>query len=85
LKPDGAWELLSAEYKKPIVALASGTAHLDRTRWHHLELRFHGRQIEASLDGAPLASVENDAHTHGMIALGTEWDLIQFDNLRVAP
>jgi hypothetical protein len=85
LKPDGAWELLSAEYKKPVATLASGTAQIDRTQWHRLELRFHGRHIEATLDGASLASVENEAHSHGMIALGTEWDLIQFDNLRVTP
>jgi galactosylceramidase len=85
LSPNGAWELLSAEYKKPVVTLASGTAKIDRKQWHHLDLSFHGKQIDASLDGASLASVENEAHRHGMIALGTEWDLIQFDNLRVAP
>ena len=85
LSPNGAWELLSEEYKKPVVTLASGTAKIDRKQWHHLDLSFHGKQIDASLDGASLASVENEAHKHGMIALGTEWDLIQFDNLRVAP
>jgi Glycosyl hydrolase family 59/Galactocerebrosidase, C-terminal lectin domain len=83
LKPDGTWELLSAQYKKPVVTLAAGTLHIDRTGWHHLELRFKGRRIEASLDGAPLASVEDDTHTRGMFALGTEWDRIQFDNLRI--
>jgi len=85
LDPNGAWELLSAEYKKPVVTLASGTSKINRKQWHHLDLRFHGKQIHALLDGASLASVENEAHKHGMIALGTEWDLIQFDNLRVAP
>ena len=40
-------------------------------------------QAQASLDGAQLTSAEDNAHTHGMIALGTEWDRIQFDNLRV--
>ena len=37
----------------------------------------------ASLDGKPLSIVDNTAHTHGMIALGTEWDHVQFDNLHV--
>jgi hypothetical protein len=85
LKPDGAWELLSAEFKKPVVTLASGSARIDRSQWHRLELRFHGGQIVAALDGAPLATVENSVHTHGMFALGTEWDRIQFDNLVVTP
>jgi hypothetical protein len=83
VKPDGSWELLSSEFKKPVTSLASGSVPIDRGRWHHLELRFLGKQIVASLDGAQLASVENTAHTHGMFALGSEWDHIQFDNLQV--
>ena len=85
VKPDGAWELLSAEFRKPVVTLASGIAKLDPSKWHRLELRFRGGEIVASLDGTPLATVENSAHTHGMFALGTEWNRIQFDNLAVTP
>ena len=85
VKPDGAWELLSTEFKKPVTSLASGMVTLDRSQWHHLELRFLGKRIAASLDDSQLVSVENTAHTHGMFALGTEWDHIQFDNLSVAP
>ena len=85
LKPDGGWELLSAQYKKPVLRLASGTAHIDRTKWHHVELRFAGKRIDVTLDGAALVTVDDDAHSRGMIALGTEWNLVQFDNLRVAP
>jgi O-glycosyl hydrolase len=85
VKPNGAWDLLSESFNKPLVTLGSGSVKLDSGSWHHLELRFHGKQIVASLDGAQLASVEDTAHTHGMIALGTVWDRIQFDNLRVTP
>jgi hypothetical protein len=48
-------------------------------------MSFHGKQIAASLDGKPLATVEDSAHSHGMFALATEWDHIQFDNLSVEP
>ena len=85
LKLDNGWELLSAEFKKPVVTLASGFARIDREQWHRLELRFLGKRIVASLDGAPLASIEDSAHSRGMIALVTEWDRVQFDNLRVTP
>ena len=85
LKPDGAWDLRTAVFKKPTETLATGTATIDKTQWHHLELRFHGRQIQATLDGAVLASVEDDTHPRGMFAVGTEWDRIQFDNLQVTP
>jgi galactosylceramidase len=83
VNPDGAWELLSAEYKRPLVTLASGLVALDRNQWHRLELSFRGTQIAASLDGKPLCTAENAAHAHGMFALGTEWGHVQFDNLHV--
>lgn len=85
VKPDGTWQVISAQYKEPTVTLASGAASIDRAKWHHLELRFHRTEIEALLDGAPLAKVEDTTHTHGMFALGSEWDRIQFDNLQVTP
>ena len=83
VKPDGGWDLLSTEYKKPVATLASGTTMLERNPWHRVELRFHGAQITASIDGKPVSTVQNAAHAHGMFALGTEWDHVQFDNLRV--
>ncbi len=85
LAPGGAWQLLSTQFKKPTATLASGTVSLVTKQWHHLALRFHGTQIEAELDGKPLASVQDATHTHGMFALGSEWNLVQFDNLRVTP
>jgi hypothetical protein len=72
-------------FNKPLVTLGSGSVKLDGGSWHHLELRFRGKQIAASLDGAQLTSVEDTAHTHGMIALGSDWDRIQFDNFSVTP
>ena len=85
VNPDGAWELLSTQFKKSAATLASGSAVLDRDQWHRLELRFRATQIEAMLDGKKLAAVNDSTHTHGMIALGTEWDHVQFDNLSVGP
>jgi O-glycosyl hydrolase len=85
VKPNGAWELLSESFSKPALTLGSGSVKLDRDSWHHLELRFRGKQIIALFDGVQLTSVANAIHIHGMIALGTAWDRIQFDNLRVTP
>ena len=85
VQPSGAWELLSAEFKKPTITLAAGSVVLDQHPWHHLELRFEGTHISASLDRVPLLTVDSSAHKHGMFALGTEWDHIQFDNLKVTP
>jgi len=85
IQPNGNWALLSTQYKTPTATLAHGTAKLDRQQWHRLELRFHASRIDALLDGEQLGSVEDATHSHGMIALGTEWNRIQFDNLSVTP
>jgi O-glycosyl hydrolase len=85
MNPNGAWELLSAAYKQPAATLASGSATIDRNQWHRLELSFHGTRVEALLDGKALASIVSTAHTRGMFGLGSEWDHVQFDNLRVEP
>jgi hypothetical protein len=85
LQPNGAWELNSAEFNKPVVTFAKGTAKIDPKQWHRLRLQFHGSTIVASLDGMQLVSIQDSSHSHGMFALGTEWDHTQFDNLQVTP
>lgn len=83
--PDGAWRLFSAKFKEPTVVLGKGTIELDKTRWHRVELRFRGAEIEGFLDGKKLISASDSSHGHGMIGLGTEWGRVQFDNLAVTP
>jgi hypothetical protein len=83
VKPGGEWELSSVSFQNPSTTLASGTAAIDRGQWHRLKLEFRGSRIVASLDGMQIASVEDSAHARGMIALGTLWDRIQFDDLQV--
>jgi hypothetical protein len=85
LEPSGKWELLSASYKQPTAILASGFANLGAAKWGRLELEFRGTTVTAFLSGNKLAEVESEAHARGMFGLGTEWDHIQFDNLRVEP
>ena len=82
VKPDGAWELFSTEYKKAVLTLASGTISLDRTQWHRIGLTFRGIQLKAEIDRKSVATVESTAHAHGMFGLGTEWDHVQFENVQ---
>jgi hypothetical protein len=83
LKKSGEWVLLSTKYKQAPHTLASGTDRPAGNQWHHMELGFHGDRIEASLDGRRLTTVQDKSHAHGMIAIGTDWDQAQFDNLSV--
>jgi hypothetical protein len=84
MKPGGEWELSSVAFHNPAAMLASGSAAIDSAQWHRLKLEFRGRLIVASLDAKQIASVEDPAHARGMIALGTQWDRIQFDDLQVS-
>ena len=85
VKRNGPWELLSTQFNKPVVRLASGSADLTSGQWHRLALRFQGNRILALLDGVQLTAVEDTTHTHGMFAVGTGWNHIQFDNLEATP
>jgi Glycosyl hydrolase family 59 len=84
LKPGGEWELSSVSFHHPVATLASGLAAIDRAQWHRLKLDFRGSRIVASLDGNQIAAVNDSAHARGMIALGTEWDRVQFGALKVS-
>jgi hypothetical protein len=79
----GAWSLISAAYKKPTRTLAHGNIQASGSRWHNMELVFHGDRISASLDGKVLTSVQDTAHTHGMCGIGTGWNHAQFDDVSV--
>jgi len=79
----GNWTLASAAYNVVTATLASGEVKLTSENWHHAELRFLNSQITVSFDGVQLASVSESSHLHGMFAIGTGWNRVQFDNLRV--
>ncbi len=82
---NGDWTLVSSVYKKPTVTLAKGHAALPPDSWHHFALWMKGDDIVARLDGERLAEVHDISHTHGFFALGSTWDVVQFDNLKVGP
>jgi len=83
LSADGHWELLSTAYHQRTATLASGvTTGLDHG-WHHVELACKGDILEPSLDSQVLTHVTDHSHTHGMVALGSDWSRVKFDNLLI--
>jgi hypothetical protein len=83
LQQDGRWELDSSKFKTPTAKLASGMVPFTPKTWHHLALAFRGSTIEASIDGARVASLSDETHKQGMAGVGTGWNLAQFDNFAV--
>ncbi len=79
----GAWQLLSAGYRHPVTTLASGKVRLQRGAWHRLKLRFAGPEIQAMIDGARVANLTDESHTHGMVGIGSGWNKAEFDNFAV--
>lgn len=79
---EGAWHLMSTQYKLPVRTLASGSI-ASHSGWHHLMLNFHADQITAAIDGKKIGTVHDSTHKAGMFAVGTDWGRAQFDNLRL--
>jgi O-glycosyl hydrolase len=82
---DGHWELISTGYNRGTVTLASGVTTVLDLGWHHLELKCQGDTIEPFLDSKSLAHISDHSHTHGMVALGSDWSHVQFDNFLITP
>jgi galactosylceramidase len=80
----GQWRLALDNVTDPKTTLASGQLpdfHPDA--WHNLKLRASGPRIQAFLDNAPLCAIINNTYKKGQPALGSTFDLNQFDNLKV--
>jgi hypothetical protein len=82
---EGRW-MLNKSFDKgaTVTKIKSGVIPGWRPRmWHHLKMAFKGASISVSIDGDPVINNHVDTgktHEHGMVALGTEWSRVQFDN-----
>ncbi|MGC2398573.1 MAG: LamG-like jellyroll fold domain-containing protein [Acidobacteriaceae bacterium] len=85
LEPGGKWTLLNSAYKAPARSLASGAVGMPAGTWHHAELAFRGNQVSVYFDGKQVGTATDASHPHGMFAIGTGWNRVQFDNLSVVP
>ena len=80
---DGLWQIEISGGEGGGKKLAQGKAAFALGKWHRLALRFEGPSIQASIDGASVASVKDDTRKSGLAAFGCGWHKAQFDNLRI--
>ncbi len=85
IRADGNWQVLSTAFKKPDKILASGNAGDLSDQWHHVKLSFRGATVSAELDSVSVSSVQDPDHPSGMIAIGSGWNRVTFDNLEIKP
>lgn len=83
VQQDGYWELNSTEYNVATVKLASGRVAFASKTWHRLELDFQGDRIRVFIDGVAIGKVNDTTHTRGMAAIGSGWNLAEFDDFEV--
>jgi hypothetical protein len=82
---EGRWQVSKSFEKGATVAqIKSGalTGWPPKT-WHNLKLTFNRSTVNAFIDGKPVVANYLDSgktHAHGMVALATEWNKVQFDN-----
>ena len=81
----GAWSLVTTTYKKPTATLAEGHLTIDRDKWHEFALSMREDGIIVSVERKQLADVYDGSHARGFFGIGSGWNVIQFDNLRVIP
>jgi hypothetical protein len=85
---DGWWQMKSShDLGAKVTRIKSGyVAGWQPNTWHHLKMAFRGSTLSVLIDGTPVMANYVDSgepHTHGMVALGTEWIKVQFDNFCV--
>jgi hypothetical protein len=83
VQQDGSWELDNSKFKTPTAKLASGKVAFSLKTWHRLAIAFRGSTIEASVDGARVASLSDDTHKKGMAGIGTGWNNVQYADFAV--
>lgn len=76
------WELNNyvGDAKK---VLTSGHIPIAPKSWHNLELRFKGFSIQPLVDDKVAGRANDSSHLNGMVAIGSGWGHVEFDNLAV--
>ena len=78
LQSSGKWELTAGAKN-----LASGLVVLSENSWHSIQLDTKGDKITAIINGQTVANMTDSTYSHGMIGLGSSFNLVDFDNVEV--
>jgi galactosylceramidase len=76
----GNWKLL---YDQNILKEGE-IADFDGNSWHELKLKFQNTEIEAFVDGMPLARISHQQHS-GYVSLASSYHGNLFDNMEIKP
>ncbi len=78
LGSSGKWELMAGTKR-----LSTGFIPLSKDGWNILLMEVNGNKINAFINREPVAGVTDTTYTHGMVGLGSSFNLVDFDNLEI--
>jgi galactosylceramidase len=97
LSADGGWELSKGENIKTkdpkgkeksaygLNRLAEGRIAIKPGGWCRMGLRFEGNRIDVLLDKQAVGAVTDSTYSQGYVALGCDYEMVQFTDLSVTP
>ncbi len=64
--------------------LATGTVkNVRKNAWNHILMETKGNQIGVTLNNSQLISIIDSTNSEGIPAIGTGWNVVYFDNIRI--
>ena len=78
LQSSGKWDLMVSSKK-----LVTGLIALNKANWNTIQLDTRGNKIKASINGQVVADIIDTTYTHGMVGLGSSYNLVDFDNIEI--
>ena len=79
LYDSGNWELIQGSQR----ILGSGRIDMTTQAWHNIALSCEGETITATINGKEVKSVKDKYFKKGMVAIGSNWEEVRFDNLEI--
>lgn len=77
---EGNWQLKAGPIK-----LIEGKTNFIANTWHNIKLKLHGETITVFVDNTKVIAIADATYTKGQTGLGTGWNHVRFDNLRIEP
>jgi galactosylceramidase len=76
---NGYWELIQGGQN----TLGSGKIDIGSKKWHNLKLSCIDDTINCHINNRKVKSIRDDRFKRGMVAFGTNWENVRFDNVEI--
>jgi hypothetical protein len=78
INTSGNWVIYAGDQK-----IGSGKSTFEPFTQNHISMKFNGNTVSASVNGTEVVSVNNSKYTHGLAGIGSDFNMVEFDNFEV--